>query len=139
MTRRVTHDVLVARNEIAAPPAPRACDDRSFELPGGLYVAMGGLLFSYLAVMTVGFANPGLAVPMAVNFIFLTAFFAVPAVFVASSHEGSKALGWSEFLRRGVETEAGHASGSEAAVLTLLLPALILFWAVAVVVIAALV
>jgi hypothetical protein len=49
------------------------------------------------------------------------------------------ALGWSRFMAEGITTATGHSSGREAAVLALLLPFLILCWAVAVAIIAALV
>ena len=141
MTRRIDTATLIARNEIVAAPvtAQRACEDHSFELPPAIYIAMGGLFFGFLAVMAVGFAAPGLIVPMGINFAFLTAFFAVPTIFVAASPGGQKALGWDAFMRNGVDTATGHSSGGEAAVLTLLLPFLIFCFAVAVVAIAALV
>jgi hypothetical protein len=142
MTRHISPATLIVRNEIVAAPAPaaqRACEDHSFELPPAIYITMGGLFFGFLAVMAVGFAAPGLVVPMGINFVFLTAFFAIPTIFVAASHGDQKALGWDAFMRNGVETATGHSSGAEAAVLTLLLPALIFCFALAVVAIAALV
>jgi hypothetical protein len=108
-------------------------------MPTPLFVAMAALFFGFLAVMTIGFANPGLAVPMAINFVFLTAFFAVPVLFVRAPQGGKTALRWSQFMKAGIETATGHSSGVEAAVLTLLLPLLIFLWAMAFVVIAALV
>ena len=141
MSARQQPSVLLARDEIVAPPAPRACDDHSFEFPTGIYAAMATLLFGFLAVMAAGFAAPGLAVPMAVNFIFLTAFFAVPVIFVTGSPKdvGPRSLQWSNFIEEGVDTATGRTSGREAVVLTLVLPFLMVCWAVAVVIIAALV
>lgn len=138
MTTRHQPDLLVARDEIVAPPSPLACDDQSFELPASIFAAMAGLLFAYLAIMAIGFASPTLAIPMAINFIFLTAFFALPTIFVAASPtSGSRALQWTQFLEKGVTTGSGHTSGKEAVVLTLLLPFLILCWGIAVIAIAA--
>lgn len=141
MSARQQSSVLLFRNEIVAPPAPRACDDHTFEFPTGIYVAMATLLFGFLSVMAVGFADPGLVVPMAVSFVFLTAFFGVPVVFVTGSPKdvGPRALRWSEFMREGVDTATGRISGREAVVLTLVLPFLIFCWAVAIVAIAALI
>jgi hypothetical protein len=51
----------------------------------------------------------------------------------------SAALRWDDFMDRGVATATGHASGAEATVLVLLLPFLILCFALAVAIIAALV
>ena len=132
-------DPVSLDTQIVQPPEQRACEDQSFELPAGLYAAMAVLLFGFLLVLAVGLAAPGIAVPMAVNFVFLTAFFAIPAIFVGTGQARGSALSWSQFMRRGVQTETGHSSGGEAAVLILTLPALIFCWALAIVTIWALV
>ena len=139
MVARIRKAELLAQADIVAAPAARACTDHSFEMPTGVYGAMAVLLFGFLAVMTIGFGNPGLAVPMGINIAFLAAFFAVPAILVRSARNGPQAMRWSSFMERGIETETGHASGQEAVILTLLLPACILFWAIVIVTIAALV
>ena len=139
MTRRIAQAQLVAQADIVAAPEQRACTEHSFGMPPAIYGAMAVLLFGFLGVMTIGFGNPGLAVPMGINIVFLTAFFAVPVIFVRASKDGSRSLRWSEFMERGMDTETGHASGLEAVTLTLLLPALIFVWAIGVVAIAALV
>jgi hypothetical protein len=51
MTIRQKPEVLIARDEIVAAPAQRACDDQSFELPGGLYVAMATMFAGFIAVL----------------------------------------------------------------------------------------
>ena len=139
MVARIRKAELIDQADIVAAPAARACEDHSFEMPTGVYAAMAALLFGFLAVMTIGFGNPGLAIPMGINAAFLAAFFAVPAIFVRATHDGSRPLRWADFLDKGIGTATGHASGAEAVVLTLLLPVFILLWAVAVVTIAALV
>jgi hypothetical protein len=137
--RHVDHRQLIANDEVVEGPLQRACEDQGFELPGVLYGLMAAFFFGFIAVMAVGFAAPGLIVPMGVNFAFLTAFFAVPAVFVGVANGSSRSLGWSEFMRKGVETATGHSSGASAAVLILMLPFLVLCFAIAVVTIAAVV
>lgn len=140
MSVRLSETELALRQELAlAPPARRACDDPSFEMPTGIYIAMAALLGGFLAVLAVGLADPGLAIPMAINFTFLAAFFSIPTIFVAAGNGGRRTLKWSEFMRRGIMTETGHSSGGEAAVLILLLPALIFLWSLAIVTIYALV
>ena len=141
MTRTIDRKQLLVTADVVAEPVleRRACEDHSFELPGRLYAALALCLFGFLAVMAVGFAAPMLAVPMGVNFFFLAAFFAVPAIFVGAARDKSGARRWSDFVRNGVATATGHSSAGEAAVLMLVLPALILCWAIAVVTIAALV
>jgi hypothetical protein len=138
MTRHVDHAKLLAREEIVSSPAPRACQDQNFELPPALFHAMAALFFGFLAVLTIGLAEPQLVVPMGVNFFFLTAFFAVPAVFVSASRTESRPLRWSEFMRKGIQTATGHCTAGEAVVLILALPAMIFLWALAIVTIVAL-
>lgn len=137
MTRRADHVQLLARDEIVAAPEQRACNDHSFEMPAGVYWTMGALFFGFMAVMATGFAHPELAVPMGINFAFLTAFFAVPMIFVGAKGSGGRALRWSVFMREGIATATGRSRGGEAVVLTLLLPFVIFCWGIAIVVIAA--
>jgi hypothetical protein len=139
MSFRVDPIQLKAEARVVAAPNERSCQDHSFELPNGLYVAMAGLFFGFLAVLAVGLSSSGLVVPMAINFIFLTAFFAIPAIFVRSANTEGRAKSWTRFMDRGIETANGHSSGKEAAVLMLVLPAFIFCWALAIVAIAALV
>jgi hypothetical protein len=139
MSARLKSAVLLQSDEIVAAPTLRACSDRTFEFPTRLYGAMAALLFGFMAVMAVGFAEPAMVVPMGVNFIFLTAFFAVPVIFVTASpgDVGLGTLRWSDLMRDGVETATGRTSGREAVVLTLILPFLILCWGIVVSIIAA--
>ncbi len=139
MTRRIEHAKLLSREEIVSSPAARACEDQSFELPPAIFRAMAALFFGFLAVLAIGLADPHLVVPMGVNFAFLTAFFAVPAIFAGVAQGDARSLRLSEFMRKGIETATGHSSGGEALVLVLTLPALIFFWALAIVTIVAIV
>ena len=140
MTARYNSEVLVAREEIVAPPAPRACEDHTFELPTGLYIAMAVLLFGFVSVLSLGFMGPTMVVPYAICTVFIAAFFAIPAIFasIGSDETGSRALGWAEFKERGIATATGRTPAGEATTLVLLLPLLIFCWAVAVVTIFAL-
>jgi hypothetical protein len=137
MTRHIEHAKLLAREEVVSSPAPSAFHDQGFELPPVLFRAMAALFFGFLAVLWIGLAEPHLVVPMGVNFVFLMAFFAVPAALVGVTETERRPLGWSEFMRNGIQTATGRSSGSDAAVLILVLPALIFLWALAIVAIAA--
>jgi hypothetical protein len=140
MVARLQKAELLARNEVVAAPAQRACNDQTFELPTALYGAMAAFFFAFLTVMTVGFPHGTMVLPMAVNFIFVGMFFAVPAVIVrANPEKAKKALRWDRFAEHGVMTPNGRAGAAEATILMLILPALIFLWGVAVVTIAALV
>jgi hypothetical protein len=140
MSRRVSHDVLIARNEVVAPPAGRACEDHNFGLPPAIHLITATLFMGFISVLCLALATPGLAVPFGIFAAFIVAFFTVPAIFVkASPDEGSRALGWTDFLERGIATEHGRCGGREATVLVLMLPAFIFLWAVAIAIIVALV
>ena len=139
MSRHISSKVLAARDEIVASPAPRACEDHSFELPTSVYGAMAALFLGFVGVLCFALRNPGLAVPFGVFAAFIAAFFTVPAILGAVSPKGEpKAMTWSTLLERGIATEHGRCSGKEAAILALLLPAFIFLWAVAIAVIVAL-
>ena len=140
MTERLDRVELALRGELVVPPLPRSCEDRNFGLPTGLYLAMACLFFAFIAVMTIGFAAPAMAVPAGVFVAFLAAFFTVPALWVGMKPDnGSKPLDWTRFRHRGIDTLTGHAKPGEAMVQMLILPVLILFWGIAVVVLTALI
>ncbi len=140
MVGRLEKVELLARGEVVAAPVAPAWQDYNFELPPALHLAMAGLFLGFVGVLCAAFASPGLAVPFGVFVAFITAFFAVPAVFVRSAPEGSaRARQWAEFMDRGIAVEHGRCSGREATVLVMVLPVFILGWAIAVATIAALV
>ena len=141
MTTLLHSQVLLARDEIVAFPAARACEDRTFELPPVLHFATAALFLGFVGVLSFAFRNPEMAVPFGVFVAFIVAFFAVPGLWARMNPADSRtrALGWAEFMERGVATATGRCGGREATTLVLLLPFLILCWAIAVAVIAALV
>lgn len=140
MTSRQTPEILIARDEIVAAPSPRACDDHSFELPTGIYVAMALMFAGFVAVLSMAFSN-GMAVSFGVIFFFLAAFFVVPGLWprIKPKETRTAALKWHEFVDHGIETATGRAGAASATVLVLALPFLILLFGIAVAIIAALV
>ena len=72
-----------------------------------------------------------------VIFAFIAAFFAVPALLPAMGARQSShpSMSWFEFRDRGITTATGHSTAREATILVLLLPFLILCFAIAVVII----
>lgn len=140
MTTHHSPEVLAANADIVAPPAAPSWNDHSFELPPAIYIAMGALFFGFIAVLSMAFLNPAMAVPFAVCALFIVVFFTVPVIFVRTAPtDGSKPLRWSRFMEKGVAIEHGRCSGGEAAVLVLMLPALIFCFGVAIATIVALV
>ena len=131
--RQSQHQLLVS-DQIVAAPAVRACDDQSFELPPGIYVAMASMFAGFVAVLGLAFRGGHMAVVYGVIFAFIAAFFAVPALFpgMVGDRTSTKALSWFEFNNRGIATATGRANAREATILVLLLPFLILCFGIAV-------
>lgn len=114
--------------------------DRSFDLPPVLHAATVGLYFGFLAVMMFAFQDRGLILPMAINVIYVVMAFSVPALWtrMKPAHDG-RSLSWSEFARDGVATNTGRMNAKDATGQVLILPVLILGWAVAIATIVAMV
>ncbi len=137
MENRQTREQLVARGEIVAAPVERACTDQTFELPAGIYVAMAALFAGFVGILGSAFRGGHMAVAYGVICAFIAAFFAVPALLPAMGARQSShpSMSWFEFRDRGITTATGHSTAREATILVLLLPFLILCFAIAVVII----
>ncbi len=141
MTARHNARILAARDEVVPSPTSRACEDHNWGLPNGVYAAMVVLFAGAIAVLALAF-RANMAVSYGAIFFFLAAFFLIPTVFVRTSRKrggGTRPLGWSVFSQEGIATATGQTSASEATTLVLVLPFLMLCWAIAIAVIAALV
>lgn len=140
MSARHNQSALLLNDEIVIAPPERACTDQSFELPIGIYVAMGLMFVGFVGVLGFAFRTE-MALSYGIIFALLSAFFGVPALFprLADRDGRSKSLDWVEFREKGIATATGHATSGEATILVLLLPFLILCFAIAVATIAALV
>lgn len=132
MTTRQKPEVLIGRDEIVAAPAPRACVDQTLGLPGGLYVVMAMMFVGFISVLAMSFRGGHMVVAYAAILAFLVAFFTLPALF-----QRQKGLSWAMFRYKGIQTATGHASATEATILVLLLPFLILCFGIAIATIAA--
>ncbi|ANU07424.1 hypothetical protein [Paraurantiacibacter namhicola] len=114
--------------------------DRTFEMPRAMYAATVGLYLAIIAVLGLGFANPEMAIPVAIFAIFIFAGFGVPALWTRIAPQtGSKALTMGQFRLHGINTLTGRLTATQAGIQMLILPVLILFWAIVTVTIAALV
>ena len=144
MAEKLTRE-FIARQAIVhdtLPPLAREPHivDRTFELPRGLYVATVGLFLGFVAVTALGFANPEMILPAAIFAIFIVAGFGVPAIWTRMEPQApARAMTWQRFRREGISTLTGHNTAAQATVQVLILPALILVWGIATVMIAALV
>lgn len=114
--------------------------DRTFELPVVLYAVTVGLFLAFLGVMTIGFGNPELALPMVLFAVSIIAGFGICAIWASMRPEKERrAMNWSAFSRTGIQIATGRITATEASVQVLMLPVLIFLWGIAAVVIAALV
>ena len=145
MTKHLTRELIADQANVVA--VPRAAEvlapvqvDRSFELPSGLYAVTAACYLAFLAILATGFASSGLIVPMAICVVFIIGFFGVPAAWTRMAPDSAKrSMAWSQFSRRGIATLTGRLTAGEATVQMLILPVLVVMWALAVVTIAALV
>jgi hypothetical protein len=136
--RPIDQTQLRSTNQVVEAPGQRACNDQSFELPTGLYLAMGSMFAGFVVVLALAFQGQ-MAVSYGVIFVFIAMFFGVPALFPRMAPQnGTRALKWHEFAERGIETATGPSSAVSATVLILALPFLILCFAIAVATIVAL-
>lgn len=120
-----------------ALPNIRQDVDRTFEMPSALYGATVALYLAFIAVLGIGLATPGLAVPMAIFAIFIIGLFAAPALWLGLGRKPeAKAMSCGDLMRRGIMTNTGLLKGRDAAVQMMILPVLIVVWALTVLVIA---
>lgn len=142
MTQRIARQSLAEKaivHEAAAVRLPTTVN-RNFEFPTSLYAAMAVLFIVAAGIMTFGFAAPGMVIPTGIIAVFIVMFFAVPTQWVRMKPENPQsAMTWSCFRREGIITLYGHSTAGDAAIQVLLLPAIILAWAIAVVTIAVIV
>ena len=141
----IVHD-LIARGEarVVDQPAPAPVRhqvevDRNFGLPTTLYAIMAACYVGFLVITVTAFASPLLIVPMAVIGLFLVMFFGIPITWTRFRGNDSKPATLGEFEVKGVMTGTGPLHPRDAAIQILILPVLLVFWALAVVTIAAIV
>ena len=113
--------------------------DRNFGLPTALYGATIACYLGFLVVVGSAFANPVLAIPMAIIVLLIAAAFGVPAMWtrLKDNTSGPQTLG--EFETRGVMTHTGRLAPKDATIQVLILPVLLVVWGLSVAVIAAIV
>lgn len=123
---------IVPPERLAARPATRP-----FDLPPILHGLTVGAYVLALVVMGIAFGNPELAIPFAIFFFYIAMFFGVPALWARVAPRSSRRYqSWGEFLDQGIEIQTGHIGSGGAITQVLLLPALILVWAIVVSIIA---
>jgi ABC-type dipeptide/oligopeptide/nickel transport system permease component len=141
----IVHD-LIARGEARVVDQPAVAtvrhqveSDRNFGLPTALYGATIACYLGFLAIVGTAFANPLLAIPMAAIVLLVVAIFGVPAIWTRLKGNTSEPETLGEFEAKGIMTNTGRLSAAEASAQVLVLPVLLVFWGIAIAVIAAIV
>lgn len=114
--------------------------ERVFDLHPALHVALFGGFAAFLGILAAGLMTRELIIPMAICFLFVAAAFATPALWarVAGERQGrTQTLG--EFMEEGIDIATGHLGGGAAVAQVLILPVLLIGWALVIVTIKALV
>lgn len=119
-------------------PASAVKSRRSFDLHPALFAITVGAYLLYVLMMAVTFMAAEMIIPLAIFVITIVAGFGVPALWarvegVAVAHLPD----WHEFVRDGIDTWTGHLSGKEVIAQVMIMPAMLLIWAVAIAVIRA--
>lgn len=124
---------------IAAPRLPNRAE-RTFGLHPALFIATIGSYFAFLAIMAAAFMNANLVIPFAIFVAYLVMYFAVPGLWskVAGRPVG-RFQSWAEFRSEGMDILTGPISSGGAMAQVLALPLLIVGFAAATAVIAAVV
>lgn len=140
MTRKLSSAQIADLARLVPPPTPAldapavARPPRSFELPTRLYGLTIAAYAAFLAVTAIGFASPGMIVPIAICVVYVAMAFGTPALWTRIRPEGATPpLDWARFRHAGIETATGRVGAGEATVQVLILPALILAWGIAIV------
>lgn len=137
LNRQLVAEKAIVHTQAPAQRAPHQVD-RSFELPAALYVLTAAGYFGFLILTAAAFGNPELILPMAIFFVFVGMFFAVPAMWMRMRPDHPQRLtSWDRFVRDGIQTATGRMRAKDAAIQVLILPGLVLAWGFAVVTIAA--
>lgn len=141
----IIHDLIASGDAriVAQPEVPQVRHqvevDRNFGLPTAFYGATVAGYLGFLLVVGSAFANPVLAIPMAIFVVFIIAGFGIPAIWTRLAGNTSEPQTLGEFEARGIQTHTGRLAAKDASIQVLILPVLLVVWGLAVAVIAAVV
>ncbi len=139
MTTHLSTPAIAAIADVRAAPHQTVVD-RTFGLPNLFYRLTVAAYFAFLAVMAVGLAAREMIIPIGVCIVYVTMAFGVPSLWVRMKPvHSSRPISTGQFSLYGIETYTGWVSARDAAIQVLILPVLILFWGIALVIVAALV
>ena len=142
MTRKLDRTQIAGLARIVVPQGSALTvshPPRTFEMPPILYAVTVTAYLGFVAILAMAFATRELILPVAIIAILIVAGFGVPALWARMQRAtAGRPLSWGEFRKRGIMTHTGRMTAGDATIQVLILPTLILLWAVAVATIAAL-
>jgi hypothetical protein len=128
--------LLALDTGVVEPPQRRPRGSRSFELPGGIFAAMGAAYVAFLAEMTAAFGDGhGMPLLLVVCAVYLAMYLGTPALFAAVDPPRTRRLGWAELKRRGLDTACGRMSADAVAGQVLVVPLCVAAFGLAILVI----
>jgi hypothetical protein len=101
-----------------------------FDLPPVLHGATIACYFAFLGIMATAFGGRDMVIPFAIFFFFVAMGFAVPAMWAHIAPPKGRVPDWADFRYHGIECATGHLRAVAAIAQVMVLPVLILLWAV---------
>ncbi|MDZ7588857.1 MAG: hypothetical protein U5J78_06890 [Parasphingorhabdus sp.] len=120
---------IIAVEHIAAPTV--AYNARTFDLPPLLHILTVALYFAALGIWAIAFGARDMIITFAVCSIFLVGAFGLPLLWAKMAPaQRDKHCNFGDFLADGVASHTGIVASKDVIVQVLILPFLILCWAV---------
>jgi hypothetical protein len=127
-------DSIVAITSVTPDKAEPA--GHVFDLPPVLHGLTVACYFGFLGIMAAAFGNREMILPFVVFFFFVAMGFAVPAQWARMAPSYGRLPTWADFRRTGIDCATGRLSSGSAIAQVMMLPVLILIWAIVVAIIA---
>ena len=138
MSKHHSKAALEAIADVSQPVFRRNLAERAFGLHPALLAATIGAYLAFLAIMAAVFMTRELILPFAIFFIYVGMAFGVPAMWARISPRPSgRYQSWAEFRADGMQIQTGQISSSAVTAQVLVLPGLVVAWALAIGVIVA--
>ena len=138
MTAYSPIDLAAARTDRPVSYRPNRAE-RVFDLHPAVFAMQLGAYAAFLLVLGLAFMNRELVIPFAIFTVYIGMFFATPALWArVKGTEGGRLESWAEFMEVGVDTGSGHLTGRQALAQIMTVPVLLVGFASAVGLIAAL-
>ncbi|MEM6856649.1 MAG: hypothetical protein AAF559_02170 [Pseudomonadota bacterium] len=145
MSKLVQDKLAAGKARLVEAPTPSKAPrhqvevDQNFEMPSVLFGVTVACYLAFLGIMLASFAAPMLAIPMVIFAGFIVAGFGVPMIWTRLADNRTTPLSYGQFENDGIMTNTGRCAPRDAAIQMLILPVLIVFWGLAIAIIAALV